>query len=109
MATLFSQPVRDSFHEYDTENELEDSIKLSQKFDVPLEVVLEAAYVAQLRRANAMRVCDGDAKDEQLQGFGELAQELIGSIGGIAESIDTLARSIDGCKEELESLAIAAH
>ena len=43
------------------------------------------AELQELEKANALALRDGDAKDEQLSGFGELFQELIFALRGFPE------------------------
>ena len=47
--------------------------------------VLKAFELQELEKANALALRDGDAKDEQLSGFGELFQELIFALRGFPE------------------------
>ena len=50
-----------------------------QAIDLGWEVsdVLKAFEIQELEKANALTLQDGDAKDEQLSGFGEILQNLV--------------------------------
>jgi len=84
MGTLFSQPPR-QFRETtfeETDALLSECAKLASKHKVPIETVLLAKQVQEMRRRNDLFVDDKDALDEQLAGFGELLEALAGEKDG---------------------------
>jgi len=79
MGTLFAQKPR-PYYVVDAD-ELDDQIKimveLSKAHKTTLDQVISISHVLELKRANDLYAYNGDAFDEQMQGFGELLQELI--------------------------------
>lgn len=79
MGTLFTQQPRPDYA--NSMDDLDEQIKLmgalSKTHKIPLDQVISIAHVLELRRANDLYAYNGDAFDEQMQGFGELLQELM--------------------------------
>lgn len=79
MGTLFKQEPRPYYA--NSIDDIDEQIKimgaLSKAHKIPLDQVISIAHVLELRRANDLYAYNGDAFDEQMQGFGELLQELI--------------------------------
>ena len=82
MGTLFKQNARTygSVEMKDVDLFLEDVKSLSEKHKVPVENVLEAYKIKEMKRTNDLYVNNGDAHDEQMSGIGELLKELVQAI-----------------------------
>lgn len=91
MGTLFDQSPRKYWNSSSLKDDviyyLEEMQLASDETGETIENCLKAAEIMELSRRNNIFVADGDAKDEQLAGFGNLLQELIEEIRQIAENI----------------------
>lgn len=78
MGTLYDQPERKYYQI--SPAELEDYVAtivdVSKKSKVSIEAVIQVARVLELKRANDLRVANGDIFDEQIGGIGELLQQI---------------------------------
>ncbi len=83
MGNLFDQPPREIDRVGDTEllRWVRWADDYADKEGYTLEAVIEAKKALEMERANNLAVRDGDAKDEQLGGFGDLLRELIACCG----------------------------
>ncbi|WP_175805384.1 hypothetical protein [Burkholderia ambifaria] len=89
MGTLFDQQER-SYHTVsfgDVDSYLEGAKALAKKHGVSTSDVIAAAKVLELKRQNDFAVRDGDAKDEQLAGFGKLLIDLTEALQDIGRNI----------------------
>tara|TARA_Y100000310_G_scaffold251886_1_gene258514 strand:+ start:487 stop:753 length:267 start_codon:yes stop_codon:yes gene_type:complete len=81
MGTLFEQQPRQNAVKYFSPKGNIDWCRWidKQAIDLGWEVsdVLKAFEIQELEKANALTLQDGDAKDEQLSGFGEILQNLV--------------------------------
>jgi hypothetical protein len=79
MATLFSQPPRNyykvSFKEVNVF--IEGVLETATETGVQPEFVLRVFELCELQRTNNLKAWDGDAKDEQLAGFGEILRDFL--------------------------------
>jgi len=84
MGTLFEQQPRQTAVKYFSPKDSIDWCRWIDKQAIELgwEVsdVLKAFEIAEMEKANALALRDGDAKDEQLAGFGEILQNLVCAI-----------------------------
>jgi type IV secretory pathway TrbF-like protein len=89
MATLTDQPPRKL--KESTQEDLEDFIRIvkdiSSRTNLSENQVLKAYEILELKRRNDLYVANGDIKDEQLAGFGKIAEEINGSIKWLADVI----------------------
>lgn len=76
MGTLFNQKPREAFHQ-SIVNELEILEDLSSKYKVSMRDLIALISALEARRANDLKVYDGDVKDEQLAGFGDILNEFL--------------------------------
>jgi hypothetical protein len=86
MGTLFNQQPRNSYS-VNGEEEIQYILKLSSKYKIPVQETIEILKLAEKSRENDLFRADGDIKDEQLSGFGELIQDFNLKLG---ELIDVL-------------------
>jgi hypothetical protein len=79
MGTLFNQSIRQahSISQIELERRVDVYESIIKKRDITMSELIELNKALEMERANDLRVNDGDAKDEQLAGFGELMQEFI--------------------------------
>lgn len=84
MGTLGNQPARKEFH-IDLSRFMEELIDICKKHDVTIEAVIEAKKALELERQNDIAVQDGDYRDEQMGGIGDI-------LGEIARAIEKLER-----------------
>lgn len=77
MGTLFNQRPRDycDIQMHYLDSFLHEMTCIAKKHGIPLSEVLKAREILEWKRANDLFVADGDSKDEQLMGFGELLKE----------------------------------
>jgi hypothetical protein len=83
MSTLFDQPERARF-DYDLERSALRIAELSKSTGLTVDQLIALKVAEEMTRANYLKVADGDAKDEQLGGFGNLIQNLTLTIERIA-------------------------
>lgn len=85
MGTLFTQTPRNyfdvSFKEVKTF--IEKLLEISIETGVQPEFVLRVFELHEHKRANNIKVWDGDAKDEQLAGFGEIVNDFLSNINDL--------------------------
>ena len=85
MATLFTQAPRNyfdvSFKEVKTF--IEELLETATETGVQPEFILRVFELHEHKRANNIKVWDGDAKDEQLAGFGEIASDFVSNINDL--------------------------
>ena len=85
MATLFTQAPRNyfdvSFKEVTTF--IEKLLETATDTGVTPEFVLRVCELHEHKRTNNIKVWDGDAKDEQLAGFGEIASDFLSNINDL--------------------------
>ena len=79
MGTLFSQQPRNYFDVSFKEVKMfiEELLETAQETGVSSEFVLRVFELHEHKRANNIKVWDGDAKDEQLAGFGEILRDFL--------------------------------
>ena len=99
MSTLFDQPVRHPY-KVDFEVELDYFMGLSKRHRIPLSELIALKATLEQQRTNDLRLWDGDAKDEQLAGFGEIARNIPEQLGFalgeiIEKAISDLCASIE--------------
>lgn len=89
MGTLFNQDERHNYNitESDLEEVLESFIQLSRKYRCELKDVIALRHAMAVDRLADLQVDDGNRKDDQLKGFGELLETL-------NENVLTIARSL---------------
>ena len=82
MGTLQNQTPRNykNLNPNDIEFLTEDLIKISKKYKLDIVHVIKIYEILEYQRRTSIMVADGDAKDEQLSGFGKLCEDLINSI-----------------------------
>ncbi len=83
MGTLGNQPPRENYQVNDgyLDEFLAVAVKLASKHKVSVEAVIEARRVLEIERTNELRNLDGDYRDEQLGGFGQI-------LGRIADALE---------------------
>jgi len=83
MGTLEHQPPRNprTIDLQQLDNLLSDASEVASNHSVSIEVVISAKHALELERQNDLKVADGDAKDEQLSGFGSLLTDISLSLG----------------------------
>ena len=90
MGTLLEQPPREECLRHLSTSSTIDWCKWvqTQAENLGWEIsdVLKAFEINQLEKANALALRDGDAKDEQLAGFGELFESLNSAILDLSDS-----------------------
>jgi hypothetical protein len=79
MGTLFSQSPRNYFSidNGDIKNEIVNIKLLAKDNGLTFDQVSKVIEILEKRRSNNIYCYDGDSKDEQLAGFGELIKEFI--------------------------------
>ena len=79
MATLFSQPPRNDYEVSFKEVKvfIEQVLEIGKETEVQPEFVLRVFELCELKRTNNLKAWDGDAKDEQLAGFGEILRDFL--------------------------------
>jgi hypothetical protein len=75
MGTLFDQSERKPAS-VDLEEFLSYAARMAGEYDVTIDVVVRAKTALELQRRNELYLMNGDIKDEQLAGFGELLKDL---------------------------------
>ena len=53
---------------------------IAKESSLPIETVIEAARVLEMKRANDLQVANGDIFDEQIAGIGEVLQQIVAAI-----------------------------
>lgn len=103
MGTLFKQEPR-PFYAVGMDD-IDDQIKLmgalSKAHKIPLDKVISIAHVLELRRANDLYAYNGDAFDEQMQGFGELLRELMYNMSKTNDAFDEQMQEFGELLQEL--------
>lgn len=77
MGTLFEQPSRVTLTDEYCTDEMITVLKTYQDAGYSKDQSIEIMKVHEMRKSNWINLNDGDIKDEQLMGFGELLKELI--------------------------------
>ncbi len=100
MGTLFEQSPRTLEHVkiediYYFIEEFKRYLKKLDKNDIILSDFIQIHKVLEYKRRTDILVNDGDAKDEQLAGFGELLQELNQNIGFLNTHFQEIALSLN--------------
>lgn len=90
MGTLLNQPVRNnhSVKGMDVDHlicEIQGFHKITKW---PIVDILKVYEILELRRQNDFNVANGDIHDEQMAGFGEIMQEIDGSLDRIATALN---------------------
>ncbi|MFV0376874.1 MAG: hypothetical protein ACK5JD_06170 [Mangrovibacterium sp.] len=75
MGTLFNQHPR-NYHLVEEADEIKNVVELASKFKLSIADTILILEYTEKKRTNNIRVADGDIKDEQLAGFGELIQDF---------------------------------
>lgn len=90
MGTLHDQQPRDFKHV--TKSGALDLIseinEVAKETKLSFDQVFKIYELKEKQRTNSLYVANGDIKDEQLSGFGELISELNSHLGTIAESFE---------------------
>lgn len=77
MGTLFNQKERPGFNDpINLTHAISNLKNLSKEHSISLKETIDIANYVELRRQNDLKWYDGDVKDEQLTGFGELLEDL---------------------------------
>lgn len=86
MGTLGNQPERNRrvVDNDDLDNFLSFALDMSQKHCIPVETVVMARQTLELERQNDIAVDAGDKEDENLAGFGDIFNDIAGSIQAAA-------------------------
>ena len=91
MGTLFNQLPRKK-HQVEIQDLMAaaDDIKtVAEESGLTTETVAEIYKAEALNRFTECYIENGDVKDEQLMGIGEILEEIAGSIRAVAEAIET--------------------
>ena len=82
MGTLGNQPERNSYlvSNQDIDYFLEEAAKLAKKHSTTIEAVIEAKRVLEMERKNSILSLDGDYRDEQMGGFGEVFSRIANAL-----------------------------
>lgn len=86
MGTLMNQPPRrrNGCDDFRNEGDYIDDVKhYAKRSGLSVAEVTEILKLREMERANNLAVADGDIKDEQLAGFGELLTILSAELGGV--------------------------
>jgi predicted transcriptional regulator len=89
MGTLFNQDERHNYNITETglEEVLKVAIELSRKYKCELKDVIALQHAMAVDRLADLQVDDGNRKDDQLAGFGELMKQLNTNVEAIAAAI----------------------
>ncbi len=87
MGMLGNQPAR-NYRKQDYTYWVRELNRIAEAEGISLDQVIEVAKVAEMSRANDIAVSDGDFRDEQMGGFGELLHDLNETLARIAEAAE---------------------
>ena len=84
MGTLGSQPPRNNYRvgRDDLGAFLEDAQKLAKKYNISIELVIEAKRALEMERRNNIAIQSGDYADEQAGGFGDILSRIAAALEG---------------------------
>ena len=106
MGTLYAQSPR-NYHIInlkEVSEQCKEIQKIAKELKLSFSEVLETYKLLENSRLTTIRVADGDAKDEQLGGFGIIAESLISEIHIIADTFNKLANEDHGLIDALFDL-----
>lgn len=90
MGTLYNQTER-NYHPASfnyVRSSCEELKKIAKEMNISIADVIEIYKIEVMDRATTCKVDDGDRKDEQLAGFGELLREFNGHIESLLEYLE---------------------
>lgn len=91
MGTLFSQKPRNNFSIDDIPYQFEDAVQylsnISKKQRINFCDLVYLYEVMELTRKNDLYVANGDIKDEQLKGFGEILRDFVEHCSSVDDAI----------------------
>jgi hypothetical protein len=92
MGTLFNQKIRQKHYvlPITTQDEIDTIDYLSDVTGYEIEHIIEIRKICEAKRTNDLFIEDGNAKDEQLAGFGELFKELNDQIRLLNETLKNI-------------------
>lgn len=91
MGTLYNQTER-NYHPASfnyVRSSCEELKKIAKEMNMSIADVIEIYKIEVMDRATTCKVDDGDRKDEQLAGFGEIAKSLSESIKKVVEILES--------------------
>lgn len=101
MGTLYNQTER-NYHPVSfnyVRSSCEELKKIAKEMNMSIADVIEIYKIEVMDRVTACKVDDGDRKDEQLAGFGEIAKSISESVEKAVEILDAVSANTNKTSE----------